>query len=54
MAQEQQEQQGQQGQYVPKADPQVVLMGYLGSKGGDVGKLAGYLAGGMNKPKQAK
>lgn len=49
-----QEQQEPQGQYTPKADPQVVLMGYLGSNGGDVGKLAGYLAGGMDKPKQVK
>lgn len=46
--------QEQQGQYIPKADPQVVLMGYLGSNGGDVGKLAGYLAGGMKKPEQGK
>ena len=44
----------QQGQYTPKVDPQVVLMGYLGSKGGDVGKLAGYLAGGLNNPKKGK
>lgn len=32
-------------QYIPKVDPQVVLMGYLGSSGAQVGQLAGYLAG---------
>lgn len=39
-------------QYVPKADPQVVLMGYLRSNSADVGALAGYLAG--TKPTKDK
>lgn len=32
-------------EYVPKVDPQVVLMGYLGTTGAATGELAGYLAG---------
>lgn len=36
-------------QYVPKVNPEAVLMGYLGSKGSDVGQLAGYLAGSLPK-----
>jgi hypothetical protein len=40
-----------QSQYVPKLNPQVVLMGYLNSNAKDVGQLAGYLAGTNQKDK---
>lgn len=41
-------------QYIPKVNPEAVLMGYLGTKGADVGQLAGYLAGSVQQKPQGK